>query len=225
LIPIEEIKTDFDELADLVEAGASGDDRYDRYLASLVPAAARSVLDVGCGLGRLTRLVAAAGGRDAVGIDLSPRMIARARSEGAACPVTDLEGDFLETDFGGRLFDCIISAAALHHMPADAALRRMASLLSPGGRLLVHDLRRDAGAGDVIRSYAALAHMVGLRLVRTGRVRPAKRVRQAWDRHAAREQYLSLAEARHLTQRELPGSTVHNHWMWRYTLVWDKPPA
>jgi hypothetical protein len=61
------------------------------------------------------------------------------------------------------------------------------------------------------------------RLVQTGRLRQPKRVRQAWDRHGTREEYLSLAEATAMANRELPGAVVHYQWMWRYTMVWDKP--
>ena len=218
----DEIRADFDELADLVEPGGSGIDRFDRYLLSLIPPQARCVLDVGCGLGRLTR-AAAHGGRDVTGVDLSPRMIERARRESAAAGVTFVEGDFLRLEFGGRRFDCVVSAAAVHHMPGDAALRRMTQLLAPGGRLVVHDLRRDTTVADLVRSHSALAGTVLARLARTGRLRPPRRVRQAWDRHGARERYLSVADARHLAARETPGAAVRYHWLWRYTLVWDKP--
>jgi len=218
----DEVRADFDELADLVESGASGVDHFDRYLLSLIPPQARDVLDVGCGLGRLT-CAAAGAAHDVTGVDLSPRMIQRARLERSRTNVTYLEGDFLQIDFGPRRFDCIVSAAAAHHMPGDVALRRMVQWLAPGGRLVLHDLRRDANAGDLFRSHSALAYAVLARLCRTGRLLPPKRVRQAWDRHGARERYLSLAEARQLAARETPGAAVHYHWLWRYTLVWDKP--
>jgi len=220
---IEEVRADFDELADLVEPGASGVDRFDPYLLSLVPPHTRGLLDVGCGLGRLTR-AAARGGRDVIGVDLSPRMIQRARLESAGAAVTFVEGDFLGIDFSRR-FDCIVSAAAMHHMPGDAALRRMVQLLAPGGRLVVHDLRRDASVGDLMRSHSALAGALLARLYRTGRLLQPRRVRRVWDRHGARERYLSLAEARQLADRETPGAAIHYHWLWRYTLVWDKPAA
>jgi hypothetical protein len=90
--------------------------------------------------------------------------------------------------------------------------------------LIVHDLRRDSNLGDSVRAYVALASMMSARLIRTGHARFSKRARQVWDRHVAGESYLSLAEARGLAEQELPGSAVYNQWMWRYTLVWDKPP-
>jgi malonyl-CoA O-methyltransferase len=47
----------------------------------MVPVDAVSVLDVGCGLGRLTAKLAIHN-REVTGVDLSPEMIARAQKEG-----------------------------------------------------------------------------------------------------------------------------------------------
>ncbi|HEY3198713.1 MAG TPA: class I SAM-dependent methyltransferase [Nitrospirales bacterium] len=220
----EQVKADFDEIAGLVDSGASGTDRYDALLLSLVPPNASSVLDIGCGLGRLTQALAV-GNREVVGVDLSPIMIKRARLTGQSDRVSFLEGDFLALDFRGRMFDCVVSAAALHHMNYDIALSRMVDLTRPGGRLLIQDLRRDSSLTDSIAAYSALAQTAFTRLVRTGRPRPARLVREAWARHGAKEVYLSLREARELADRHLPGARVLNHWLWRYTIVWDKPPA
>jgi SAM-dependent methyltransferase len=65
---------------------ADHDLRYDEMLAPLTPhlldaagpAAGESVLDVGCGCGKTTRLAAAKAG-DVLGVDLSAAMLARAR--------------------------------------------------------------------------------------------------------------------------------------------------
>lgn len=46
----------------------------------------------------------------------------------------------------------------------------------------------------------------------------------AWDRHCARETYLSLAEASAMAERLLTGARVFMHWCWRYTIVWDRGP-
>jgi ubiquinone/menaquinone biosynthesis C-methylase UbiE len=218
----EQVRSDFDEIARLAEPGASGRDRYDAFLLSLIPATATRVLDVGCGLGRLTWAIAASG-RSVVGVDLSPAMIDRARAAGALDQVSFRVGNFLELDFSSQSFDCVVSAAALHHMDHDAALARMVRLLSPGGRLIVHDLRSNAGLWDSARGCAALAHTVLHRLKRTGRLRPSKPVRDLWARHGASESYVSLGQVRNMVGRLLPGAQIVNHWLWRYTIVWDKP--
>jgi ubiquinone/menaquinone biosynthesis C-methylase UbiE len=222
LASIEQVRADFDEIARLAGSGASGQSRYDSFLLSLIPTAATRVLDVGCGMGRLTWAVAR-GDRDVVGVDLSAAMIERARASGASGRVSFHQDNFLEMNFDGPLFDCIVSAAALHHMPDDVALSRMAGLLRPGGRLIVHDLRRDVSLADALRGWGALAHDVCIRLIRTGRPRPPRQVRALWARHGAGETYRSLEEMRALADRVLPDARLVNHWMWRYTIVWDKP--
>ena len=173
-------------------------------------------------MGRLTWAIAS-GSREVVGVDLSPVMIERAQASGPSSRVSFHEGDFLEIDFSGRVFDCIVSAAALHHMPDDLALPRMVGLLRPGGRLIVHDLRRDANLADTLRGCTALAHDACLRLIRTGRPRPPRKVREIWARHGAGETYRTIDEMRTLAARLLPGARLVNHWMWRYTIVWDRP--
>ena len=216
------IRSDFDEIAHLAESGASGRDRYDAFLLSLVPATAARVLDVGCGLGRVTWALAT-GRREVEAVDLSPAMIDRARLAGTSDRVSFRTGDFLDLDFANLPFDCILSVAALHHMDQHAALMRMVGLLSPGGRLIIHDLRRSTGWRDSAQGCVALADTVFHRFMRTGRLRPRRALREVWARHGAAESYLSRPEVQQLASRLLPGADVINHWLWRYTIVWDKP--
>lgn len=222
----EKVRNDFDEIARLADVGESGTGRYDSFLLSLVPRGAVDVLEVGCGLGRLTAGLAAGRRRQVTGMDLSPEMIERARRRVGTTPgVSLLCGDFLELDFGARRFDCVVSAAALHHMPEDDAVPRMAGLLRPGGRLVIHDIRSDAGLVDRARAGVALARVAFGRLLRTGRPRSPRAVREAWERHGAGERYLTLQEAQSLADRLLPGARVFDHWLWRYTIVWDNDGA
>jgi SAM-dependent methyltransferase len=221
----EKVREDFDEIARLADQYEGGTDRYDSFLLSLIPRAAVYMLDIGCGLGRLTAKLAT-DKREVLGVDLSPEMIARARQRvGATQRVSFLCGDFLAQDFGARTFDCVLSAAMLHHVPADLAVPRMVELLCPGGRLVIHDMRADAGMLDQIQSHAALAQVAFGRLLRTGWPRSPRVVREAWARHCAGETYLTLREAQALAHRWLPGARLYNHWLWCYTLVWDKPGA
>jgi 2-polyprenyl-3-methyl-5-hydroxy-6-metoxy-1,4-benzoquinol methylase len=220
-VTIDEVQADFDEIARLADPGESGTDRYDACLLSLIPDQAVRVLDIGCGLGRLTWAIAE-DNREVTGIDLSSAMIERARIAGASGRVSFHQGDFLHFDLAPGSFDCIVSAAALHHMPLERALLRMVGLLRPGGRLIIQDMRRDASILDALRAYSALIHTSLERFWRTGRPLPPRRVRQAWARHGAKEAYLSLREAKALADRLLPRATVFNHWLWRFTLVWDK---
>lgn len=217
------LRKDFDEIARLADQYGDETGPYEAFLVSLVPPKAARVLDIGCGLGRLTARLAN-GTREVVGVDLSPEMIARARQNTrAGQQVSFVCGDFLAHDFGSRQFDCVISSAVLHHFQEDVAVHRMLALLRAGGRLVIHDLRSDSGMLDHLRSHAALAQIAVVRLVRTGRPRSPRAVREAWLRHGTGERYLTLSEAQTLANRLLPGSGVYSHWLWRYTIVWTKP--
>lgn len=212
------IREDFDAIARL--GAESGEDRYDRTLLALVPPTARRLLDVGCGQGRLTRALAGPG-REVLGIDLSPAMVERARGLGGAGLRYEC-GDFMALALPAAGFDCIVTAATLHHLPAAAALDKMAALLAPGGRLVVHDLRRTRTPLEWAGAWALQAWALVARGLRGQRPLPPRAVRRAWARHGAGERYLTLPEVRALAAR-LPGAAVRGHWLWRYTLVWDKP--
>ncbi|MDQ2921661.1 MAG: methyltransferase domain-containing protein, partial [Acidobacteriota bacterium] len=210
-----QIRNDFDEIARLSGTRGGGDDRYDKFLTSLVPCDAREVLDVGCGLGRLAARLAAPH-RNVTGVDLSPEMIIRAKTlKGAAGKLKFLCGNFVEMEFPNSAFDCVISAAALHHMPTKTAVERMISLVRPGGTLVIHDLRSASGVLD--RTLFAVAGVVNCvkRLIRTGRLLPERALREAWAKHGEGETYLSMTQVRALANSLLP-SAAYRHWFWKY---------
>jgi 2-polyprenyl-3-methyl-5-hydroxy-6-metoxy-1,4-benzoquinol methylase len=220
-----QIQADFDEIARLSGMHRGRVDRYDKFLAGLVPSDARELLEVGCGLGQLAARLAAPG-RSVKGIDLSPEMIARAKKlEDGSGGLQFLCGNFLEMEFPNGTFDCMISSAVLHHMPTELAVERMIKLIRPGGLLVVHDLR--SAAGVLNRTSLAVAGVVNCleRLVRSGRLFQAPALREAWEKHGAGETYLSMTQVRALASDLQPSATVHRHWFWMYTIVWHKPVA
>jgi 2-polyprenyl-3-methyl-5-hydroxy-6-metoxy-1,4-benzoquinol methylase len=101
------------------------------------------VLDVGCGVGRWSRQLAARGAQ-LTGIDLSPTMIAEAERRAAAAGLAGrcrfLVQDLASLDAGDR-FDLVLSVTVLQHIlePAAvrAALQRMVAHLAPGGVLIL----------------------------------------------------------------------------------------
>ena len=216
----ERVRSDFDEIARLSDPYDEDTGRYDSFLLSLVPQSATTILDIGCGMGRLTAKLASEN-REVVGIDLSPEMIARAR-EKVRPGLSFLCDDFLTHDFGSQKFGCLITAAALHHVPIDLAFPRLLELLAPDGRLILNDIRADAGMLDHLRSRFALGQVAFARLLRTGSPHRPRALRDAWERHCDGETYLTFSEARTLAHRLMPGASVHNHWLWRYTIVWDR---
>jgi 2-polyprenyl-3-methyl-5-hydroxy-6-metoxy-1,4-benzoquinol methylase len=218
---LERLRSDFDKLALLADANVGGQ-RYDAFILGAIPKAALRVLDIGCGTGRLAR-AAATERRTVLAIDLSPAMIERASAAGAAHKVRFQCGNFFALDLAPGSFDCVYSAATLHHMPIDRALTRMSALLAPGGRLIVHDLLQNTRIAQHLCTGFAFLDQAVRRFMQTGRIRASKQARDAWRQHGEGEVYLTREQVRSIAERLLPGALIRYHWLWRYTLVWDKP--
>ena len=130
------IYTDEAELYDIA-FGWDLSDEADWLVGRLGPGC-RSVLEPGCGSGRMLEALAERG-LEAVGLDLSAEMVAyaRARLEGAAEVV---RADMTDFDLGRR-FDGAVSlvstVGALDPAELAAHLKAMARHLGPGSRYLV----------------------------------------------------------------------------------------
>lgn len=97
----------------------------------LKPAPGERILDLGCGDGALTVLLAASGA-SVVGVDASPAMVAAARARG----VDAREMDATQLTFRQE-FDAVFSNAALHWvLDPDAVLAGVARALESGGRFV-----------------------------------------------------------------------------------------
>jgi 2-polyprenyl-3-methyl-5-hydroxy-6-metoxy-1,4-benzoquinol methylase len=101
------------------------------------------VLDVGCGVGRWSRLLAARGG-EVAGVDLSPTMVKVASRRAAAAGLSErcrfMVQDLAELELGAH-FDLILGVTVLQHILEPLRLRRavqrMAAHLAPHGRMLL----------------------------------------------------------------------------------------
>ena len=89
----------------------------------------REVLEVGCGTGLILARLASVASR-AVGVDLSPGMLAKARERG----LDVAEADATSLPFADASFDTVVSFKVLPHVPdIRAALVEMARVVRPGG--------------------------------------------------------------------------------------------
>ena len=127
-------------------------------LEPVLPRPPARVADLGCGTGSLSVLLAERG-HDVVGVDVSPRMLDRARAKAAAHGV---DVTFVLGDAGAppvEQVDVVLTRHvvwALDDLPA--ALDRWFSLLAPGGRLVLVEGRWHTGAGiagDLLAGYVA----------------------------------------------------------------------
>lgn len=101
------------------------------------------VLDIGCGVGRWSTLLAARGAQ-VTGVDLSPTMIAQAQRRAAQHRLGErcrfLVQDLAQLDVDGA-FDLVLGVTVLQHILDTAALQtavqRLAAHLAPGGRMVL----------------------------------------------------------------------------------------
>src|SRR5688500_8277765 len=110
-------------------------------LAAAAPRAGEHVVDVGCGTGvttlRLGATVGASGA--AIGVDVSPDLLAAARERAAtegAKNVSFVEADAETQDLGREKFDLLYSRfGVMFFADPTAAFTRMRAAMKPGGRL------------------------------------------------------------------------------------------
>lgn len=118
-------------------------------LAEWLPAGRVVALDIGCGTGSLSLLLAELG-HWVVGTDWSPEMIARARAKMAAAgmPARFFVMDAAAPTLAPGRFDVVLCRHLLWALPDPArALRRWAHLLAPSGRLVLVEGYWHTGGG------------------------------------------------------------------------------
>jgi ubiquinone/menaquinone biosynthesis C-methylase UbiE len=104
------------------------------------------VLDLGCGTGYFTRVMAEAVTAEgaARGVDPSTEVIARARRITRVANCTFSEGTAEALDEPEGSYDIVVSSLMIHHLPEalrPQAIGEMFRVLRPGGRVLVAEFR------------------------------------------------------------------------------------
>jgi ubiquinone/menaquinone biosynthesis C-methylase UbiE len=130
------------------------------------------ILDVGCGTGSLTLLIARrlTPPGEAVGIDAAPRMIeiARRKAKEAGAPARFEAGVAESLEFNDASFDVVVNSMFTHHI--DSALKRRAfaemfRVLRPGGTLVTADVDRPTTALGALLGWGARYLLVQKELV------------------------------------------------------------
>ncbi|HLY65690.1 MAG TPA: class I SAM-dependent methyltransferase, partial [Chloroflexota bacterium] len=123
------------------------------------------ILELGCGSGRVTELLASSGAR-VMGLDISTEMLALARKRLARHNVWLVMGDLRELPLRGRFNVIVAPDDPFSHLTSGSerqqALCALASQLEPNGRLIVDALwfseeeerQRSATGGQVLRHTA-----------------------------------------------------------------------
>ena len=134
-----------ERLADILELRAADLQQrsmLDSYLSEAELGSGARVLEIGCGTGPVTRVLARLPGvAEAVGVDPSPVFISRARELGGAdTNATFEQGDGRHLRFADVDFDAVVMHTTLCHIPQpDQVLSEAFRVLRPGGNLAVFD--------------------------------------------------------------------------------------
>jgi len=122
---------------------------WTELLKTWIPAANATILDIGCGTGSLSVILARLG-HTVTGIDLSPSMISLARTKAAAYGL-EIEFHIMDAShvqFAEHQFDVILCRHLLWALSEpEQVLQRWIKLLKPGGRLILIEGYWRTGAG------------------------------------------------------------------------------
>lgn len=146
------------------------------------------VLDVGCGVGRWSRLLAHQGG-EVTGVDLAPTMLEEARrraeAEGVGEHCRFVESNLADLDLH-EAFSLIIGVTVLQHIldpvQFQSAINRIALHLSPNGRIVLMEVAPSVAESScdspifnakTEADYLSAFHQAGLRVVAISGVDPA----------------------------------------------------
>jgi SAM-dependent methyltransferase len=127
-------------------------------LSGLLPDPPARVADLGCGTGSISLLLAEHG-YEVTGMDLSPRMIERARAKARArgLRVSYCVGDVGQPPWAPGALDVVFARHVVWALPQPGlALRRWAELLVTDGRLVLVEGRWTSGAGVAAVDLRAL---------------------------------------------------------------------
>jgi ubiquinone/menaquinone biosynthesis C-methylase UbiE len=126
---------------DILRRSFYGDEVRDAVLTAARLLPENTVLDVGAGTGFLTE-GAAKIARKVIALDFSEAMITEARTKLSRSNVEFKIGNVEDIPLPDSSIDAVIGNMVLHHCPSpESAVRQMARVLVPGGRLVLSDLQ------------------------------------------------------------------------------------
>jgi SAM-dependent methyltransferase len=95
------------------------------------------VVDLGCGFGWFCRWAREQGAAEVLGIDVSERMLARARADTTDAAITYVRADLERVELAEAAFDIAYSSLALHYIEnLERLLANVRRVLIPGGYLV-----------------------------------------------------------------------------------------
>lgn len=169
--------------AEFYAAGASDWEDFARHWTHYAPDPSGHCVEIGCGVGRVTRLLETAFER-VTALDVSTDMIARARSvTGEGVAFRQVSG--AEIPVGDGEADAVFSVHVMQHLESQAALNdyiaEMGRVLRPGATAMIHIPVRGAPSPRPWRRLQAeLALRGSRRSLRAGRGHSTMRTNAYW---------------------------------------------
>ncbi len=218
----QKIRKDFDRIALHDQEGWDHNNHYHRFLLKQLPARCGTVLDIGCGTGEFSRLIAQRAKR-AIAIDLSSNMVEVAKQRSSQYANIDFQvGDILQWEFPVEQFDAIVSIATFHHLPVESLLPHLKSALKPGGRLAILDLLEYESWQDSLSDLIAVPLNWGFQMLKNRHIKSSPEAAAAMREHLRTDRYLTLSQARRIYSKSMKGASIRKHLFWRYSVVWEK---
>ncbi len=135
-----ETHTSWGSVADWYDEHLSGEDTYHAKviapnIARLVGGQGTRVLDIGCGEGYFTRVLAAAG-CEVTGSDIAPELIAKAKKQSPGIPYHVASADMLRfaKDGSYSVATCVLALQNMEKL--EPVLKEVARVLAPGGKFV-----------------------------------------------------------------------------------------
>lgn len=134
-------QTFFDAYAQMSRSrdGLAGAGEWRQFRDMFPDMSGMSVLDLGCGYGWHCKYAAERGAASVLGIDLSEKMIDRAREINGDERITYRICGLEEYEYPEEEYDCVVSNLALHYIEdLDTVYQKICRTLKPGGIFLLN---------------------------------------------------------------------------------------
>jgi SAM-dependent methyltransferase len=119
-------------------------EHFARYLWASSLAAGRRALDAGCGVGYGTRMLAAGGATEAVGIDIGEAVVEAARGQGGE-EAAFVQGDVHDLPFDDGTFGLVVCFEVIEHVEGrDDVIGELVRVLADDGLLVLSSPNRGA---------------------------------------------------------------------------------
>lgn len=219
---MEKVAEDFNSIAPFETEKWNRNNYYHDFLLKNLPRNCQHILEIGCGIGTFSRLLATRSNR-VTAIDLSPKMIEIAKTLSKSHTNIDYQvADVLEANFPDEQFDAIVSIATFHHLPLDEVLPKLKKALKTGGKLLILDVSRMESVQDFFVGAVGFPLSLLLKAFHNGFAGPTREERKAWENHAKTDRFLSFSEAKQTYLSYFEKAIVQRQLFFRYSVIWEK---